>query len=190
VVKSGGIIVRRLAVLLLMTMASTGAFAQAAVEYQIGLADMLHISVWKNESVSRTVQVRPDGKISLPLVNDVRAAGLTPMQLRTEIRKRLRDYIPNAEISVIVVEIHSFVVSVLGEVRSAGRYELQSEATVLDMLALAGGITEFASSSRIFVLRPEGGEMKRIPFNYNKVIDKPDEHQIFSVRPGDIVVVP
>jgi len=161
----------------------------APAEYRIGPADVLHVSVWKNESISRTVSVRPDGDISLPLVNDVRAAGLTPMELRDAVRKKLSGYIPNPEVSVIVTEMHSYAVSVLGEVKTAGRYELKSAATVLDVLAQAGGITEFAARSQIFVLRNSGSGTRRIPFDYDRVIEAPGQRN-FAVLPGDIVVVP
>jgi polysaccharide export outer membrane protein len=159
-------------------------------EYRIGPADLLQLSVWKNEALSRAVPVRPDGMISLPLVNDVRAAGLTPMQLRDVLEKKLAEYMPNPEVSVIVLEVHSFTVSVLGEVKTAGRYEIKSRVTVLDVLARAGGITEFASRSHILILRPEGKVMKRITFDYNNVISAQGEHQNVFVQPGDIIVVP
>jgi polysaccharide export outer membrane protein len=159
-------------------------------EYRIGPADVLQIAVWKNEILSRSVPVRPDGMISLPLVNEVQAAGLTPMQLREALEKKLAEYIPNPEVSVIIQEVHSFTVSVLGEVKTAGRYELKSQATVLEVLARAGGITEFASRSRILILRPEGGSLRRISFNYDKVISAKGEHDNFFVQPGDIIVVP
>jgi len=159
-------------------------------DYRIGPADMLQISVWKNDALSRTVPVRPDGMISLPLVNEIRAAGLTPMQLRDALKKKLAEYVPNAEVSVVVMEIRSFVVSVLGEVRTPGRYQLNSGDTVLEVLARAGGVTEFASRSDVVVLRSDAGAKRRIPFNYDKVIAAPGVYENFSVRPGDIVVVP
>lgn len=159
-------------------------------EYRIGPADVLQISVWKNEALSRTVPVRPDGMISLPLVNEIRVAGLTPTQLRDVLKKRLREYVPNPEISVIVMEMHSFVVSVMGEVRKAGRYQFKGPITVLDALAQAGGITEFASPSGLYVLRHEDNVMKRIPFNYRKVVAAPGADDNFFVQPGDIIVVP
>jgi polysaccharide biosynthesis/export protein len=131
-----------------------------------------------------------DGMISLPLVNEVQAAGLTPLQLRDMLKSRLSEYLPNPEVSVIVMEMRGYTVSVLGEVKIAGRYQFTNPVTVLDVLARAGGITEFASPSQVFVLRPEKGAMKRIAFNYTKVISAPDEHQNFFIQPGDIVVVP
>ncbi|PYM52423.1 MAG: sugar ABC transporter substrate-binding protein [Candidatus Rokuibacteriota bacterium] len=164
--------------------------AAADGEYRIGPEDLLDIAVWNNQAISRTMPVRPDGKISLPLLNEVQAAGLTPPQLRDVLMKRLTDYMPSPEVSVIVREVHSFKVSVIGEVKTPGRYELKSRATVLDVLAQAGPFTDFASRARIFVIRSNGGAVKRIPFNYNKVVssDAPDGN--FSLQPGDIVVVP
>lgn len=159
-------------------------------EYRIGPADVLQISVWKNDALSRTVPVRPDGMISLPLINDLQVAGLTPTQLRDILKKKLAVYLPNPEVSVIVMEMHSFTVSVLGEVKTAGRYQFASRVTVLDVLARAGGITEFASSSDILVLRPAGNAMTKIPFNFRKVIAAPEKNGNFFVQPGDIVVVP
>lgn len=158
-------------------------------QYVIGPEDILDIAVWDNATISRTVPVRPDGMISLPLLNDVRAAGLTPLQLRDDLTKRLEKYMPKAEVSVIVREIHSAKVSVVGSVKKAGRFELKSGATVLDFLALAEGMNEFASPSRIVVLRNDpGGRQQRLRFNYNKVMDGDAEN--FLLRSGDIIVVP
>jgi len=159
-------------------------------DYRIGLDDMLDIAVWNNAAVSRVVPVRPDGKISLPLLNDVQAAGLAPVELRDALVKKLADYMPTPEVSVIVREVRSFRVSVIGEIKTPGRYELRTRTTVLDVLAQAGSFSDFASRSRIFVLRLNGGTLKRIPFNYNKVIAAEGEHENFVLRPGDIVVVP
>src|SRR2546427_12925127 len=114
-------------------------------DYRIGPEDVLDISVWNNASISRTVPVRPDGKISLPLLNDMQAAGLTPMQLREILNKKLAEYTPTPEVSVIVREVHSFKVSVIGEVKRPGRHELKSRATVVDALARAAGVGDVAS---------------------------------------------
>lgn len=159
-------------------------------EYRIGPEDVIQIAVWNNDAMSRTVPVRPDGKISLPLLNDVQAAGLTPMELRDFLVKKLADYMPNPEASVIVTEVRSFKVSVIGEVARPARYELRSATTVLDVLALVGGFTQFASRSRIVILRPDGKMMKRIPFNYNKVVSAGGEQENFYLQNGDIVLVP
>lgn len=162
----------------------------APPEYRIGPEDTLQIAVWKNEAMSKTVPVRPDGMISLPLLNDLQAAGLTPMELRDLLMKKLGEYMPTPEVAVIVAEVRSFKVSVIGEVQRPARYELKSWTTVLDVLALAGGLNEFAARNRIVVLRPDGNGMKRIPFNYNKVISSGGEHENFYLRPSDIVLVP
>lgn len=159
-------------------------------EYRIGPEDALQIFVWKNETLSRLVSVRPDGKISLPLLGDVPAAGQTTRELRDVLVKRYVEFIAAPEISVIVNEVKSIKVSVIGEVPKAGRYELKSRTTVLDVLAMAGGFGQFASRSRIFILRPELGKMKRIPFNFNKAVSEGGEQENFYVQPGDIVVVP
>jgi polysaccharide export outer membrane protein len=155
--------------------------------YRIGPEDMLLISVWKNETMTRTVPVRPDGKISLPLLNDVQAAGLTALELREVLTQKLAEYLPSPEVSVIVSDVRSFKVSIIGEVTRPGRFELKSWTTVLDVLALAGGFTQFAARSRMVILRPDGGTMKRIPFNYNKL---PGDQENFYLRSGDIVLVP
>jgi len=155
--------------------------------YRIGPEDMLQISVWKNEAMTRTIPVRPDGKISLPLLNDVQAAGLTALELREVLAQKLGEYIPSPEVSVIVSDVRSFKVSVIGEVARAGRFELKSWTTVLDALALAGGFTQFATRSRIVILRPAGTSMKKIPFNYNKLAG---EQENFYLQNGDIVLVP
>jgi len=159
-------------------------------DYRIGPEDVLDIAVWNNTAISRTVPVRPDGMISLPLLNDVQAAGLTPMQLRDVLIKKLAEYTPTPEVSVIIREVHSFKISVIGEVKRPGRHELKSRATVLDALALAEGLSEFAARGRIVILRPDGNTFKRIPFNYNKVVSSDGELGNFQLQPGDIVVVP
>jgi polysaccharide export outer membrane protein len=159
-------------------------------EYRIGPEDVLQVFVWKNEALSRTVSVRPDGKISLPLLGDVEAAGQTTRELRDALVKRYTEFIAAPEISVIVNEVKSIKVSVIGEILKPGQYELKSRTTVLDMVAIAGGFGPFASRAKMAILRPDGGKMKRIPFNFNKAISEGGEQENFYVQPGDIVVVP
>jgi len=165
--------------------------------YIIGPADVLELAVWGNADMTRTVPVRPDGKISLPLLNDVQAAGLTPMQLRDSVTKALVEYIPEPAVSVIVREIHSFKVTVVGEVKEPGRYELKDRATVLDVLAMAGGLNEYASRDRIVVLRQEQGAARQIPFAYDKLTTRngakdgsPAVQDNVCVKPGDVIVIP
>jgi polysaccharide export outer membrane protein len=170
--------------------------------YVIGPEDILDIAVWDNEQLTRTVPVRPDGKISLPLLNDVAAAGYTPMQLRDILAEALVTYIPVPTVSVIVREVHSFKVTVIGEVKTPGRLELKSRSTVLEVLAMAGGFTEFAARNRVVVLRRTASGTRRIPFAFEKLAAAdadatPEsgaraghvEHN-FEVVAGDIVVVP
>lgn len=168
--------------------------AASAQEYVIGPEDVLDIAVWNNAAVSRTVPVRPDGKISLPLLNDVPASGLTPTELREALTKALASYIPTPSVSVIVREVHSYKVTVIGEVRTPGRYELKSQATVLDVLAMAGGLNEYADRGRIVVLRQESGSTRRMPFAYDRLTAKSESKKTadenFCVRPGDVVLVP
>jgi len=158
-------------------------------DYRISPEDVLQISVWKNEAMSLTVPVRPDGMISLPLLNDVPAAGRTPMELKDLLTKRLSEYMPGPEVSVIVREVRGPKVSVVGEVAHPGRYELKSRTTVLDLLAQAGGFTAFAARSRIVILRAGDKRLERISFNYNKAFSD-GEAQNIELRPGDIVLVP
>jgi polysaccharide export outer membrane protein len=157
--------------------------------FRIGPEDVLDVQVWKNPELSRVVPVRPDGMISLPLVNDIKAAGLTPIELRGQITQRLSEFVPAPEVSVIVREVHSVKVAVLGAVKMPGHYEVNSTATVLELIARAQGLTEFADRGRIVVLRQEGTATKRIPFNYRKVAEG-SEQDNFVVQPGDIIVVP
>jgi polysaccharide export outer membrane protein len=161
-------------------------------DYLIGPEDVLEIAVWNNEKISRTAPVRPDGKISLPLLNDVQAAGLTAMQLRAFLVQGLAAFIQNPEVSVIVREVHSFKVSVMGQVKEPGRFDLTARATVLDVLAMAKGFTEFADRGRIVVLRREQGVTRPIPFEYNKLMSGSESNtgrENFFVQPDDIVLV-
>lgn len=158
--------------------------------YRIGPEDVLQISVFSNEALSRTVPVRPDGMISLPLLNDVKAAGLTPMELRDSLMKKLVEFVPSPEIAVIVTEVRSFMISVIGQVSKPGRYDLKSSATIVDALAMAGGFKEFAARSRVVVIRSEAGAQKRIPFDYDKLGAPKNPQENFALRPGDIVMVP
>ena len=169
--------------------AAVRSLTPATGEYLIGPEDVLDISVWKNPELSRKVPVRPDGKVSLPLVNDIQAAGLTPSELRQQLATKLAEYVPTPEVAVIVQEVQSLKVAVVGAVKTPGRFMLKSPATVLECIALAQGLTEFAARERIVVLRQNGNQTQRIPFNYRKVADGSDQENFF-VKPGDIIVVP
>jgi polysaccharide export outer membrane protein len=157
--------------------------------YRIGPEDVLTVSVWKNDSLSGVRLVRSDGMISLPLVDDVQAAGLTPMQLRDALVTKLAPFVPSPSVGVNVNEMHSFKVSVMGEVVKPGRYELKSRATVLEMLALAAGFTQYASRSKVSVLRMDGATRVQIPFDYAKAVNGVPGAD-FNVQPNDVVSVP
>jgi polysaccharide biosynthesis/export protein len=166
--------------------AAEGAVVVGTPDYRIGPEDMLDIVTWKNADLTKTVQVRPDGKISLPLVNDVQAAGLTPMQLRAALTKGFQKYFTDPEVAVIVKEVHSIKISVVGAVKTPGMFEVGSQITVLEALAKAGGLTDFAKRDQIVVLRRNG----QIPFNYSKITDRADPQANFLLESGDIVFVP
>jgi polysaccharide export outer membrane protein len=133
--------------------------------------------------------VRPDGAISLPLINDVQAAGLTPMQLRQLIAQLLTVYVPNPEVSVIVREVHSAKVSVLGQVTHPGRYDLRGPVTLLEMLAHAGGLTPFATRSQIVVVRPRGDRIERILVDEERALSD-RHHENVLLQSGDLIFVP
>jgi polysaccharide export outer membrane protein len=170
------------------------AVADAGVAYLIGPEDVVEVAVWSNTDLSRTVPVRPDGKISLPLLHDVQAGGLTPMQLRAAITDSLKRFVSDPVVSVIVREVHSVKVTVIGEVKTPGRYEVRSRTTVLDVLAIAGGLTQYAARGRITVLRREGETVRPLPFDFDKVTARAGPagtgQTNFCIQPGDIVVVP
>jgi polysaccharide biosynthesis/export protein len=169
-----------------------GATAAAAAdpEYKIGPLDVLRVDVWKEPEVSRLVPVRPDGKISLPLLNDVQAAGLTAMQLSTVIGDGLKAFITNPQVTVTINEINSRRVYVTGEVVKAGALALLPNMTVLQALSSAGGFTQFAKLKGIYVLRTEDGKQVRHPFNYKEVVSGKKPEQDIPLRSGDVIVVP
>lgn len=160
-------------------------------DYVIGPDDTLSVNVWKEPEVSAPVlPVRPDGKISLPLINDVKAAGLTPMQLSQEITQRLKHYLDDPRVTVVVTAINSRRVFILGEVMRPGAFPLLPDMTVLQALSSAGGLAQYASRSKIYVLRNENGTQTSLPFNYKEVVrgKKPEENIV--LKPGDTIVVP
>ena len=162
-----------------------------STDYVIGPEDVLQITVWKNEALSRILPVRPDGKISMPLLHDIQAAGLTPMQLHDKIANALGEFMPNPEVAVTVVEVKSYRVSVLGEVQKPGVLQLKADTTVLEAIALAGGFRDFASPGKIMILRKDGsGATHKIPFNYNRVVKDNRSQDNVTLKSGDVVVVP
>ena len=159
--------------------------------FVIGNNDVLAISVWKEPDISRSVPVRSDGKISLPLAGEVQAAGLTPLKLEQEIAVKLQSYISEPEVTVIVQQINSQKFNILGMVSKPGSYSLTTSSTVLDAIALAGGFRDFAKQKSIYVLRqnPNGNEL-RLPFNYKDVVKGKNADQNVKLQPNDTIVVP
>jgi polysaccharide biosynthesis/export protein len=166
------------------------ASATSDPNYVIGPQDVLDVDVWKEAELTRDVPVRPDGKISLPLVNDVQAAGLTPTQLSEEISTELKKFITNPQVTVIVNQINSQRVYILGEMTRPGAYPLLPGMTVLQALSSAGGFTPFASLKKIYVLRSEGGKQEKFPFNYKEVVKGKSADQNIVLKAGDQIVVP
>lgn len=172
---------------------ATTPVAQRAGEdpaYKIGPQDVLKIDVWKEEQLTRTVPVRPDGKITLPLLNDVQAVGLTPMELASVISDQLKKYINNPQVTVSVTEINSRRVYVTGEVTKGGAFALLPHMTVLQALSSSGGFTQFARVKNIYVLRTENGKQVKMPFNYKEAVTGKNQEQNIELQPGDVIVVP
>jgi len=157
-------------------------------QYVIGPEDSLYVHVWKEETLSRTVPVRIDGKISLPLIDEIQAAGLTPLQLKENLIKRFRDFVDIPNVSVIVMEANSFKVFVSGQVKTPGVIRLRSETSILQLIPMVGGFTDWANKRKLLVVRKEGGQEKRITINYNRIVDGKDPN--FVVRSGDTIIVP
>lgn len=172
---------------------ATNVSSKAATQdpnYVIGAQDVLDINVWKEPSVSRTVPVRSDGKISLPLLDDVQAAGLTPMQLTASLTEKLKKFLEDPQVTVIVTQINSQRVYIIGQVMRPGAFPLLPNMTILQALATAGGLAQFANGKKIYLLRTEGGKQARYNFNYKDVLSgrKPEENLV--LKTGDQIVVP
>ena len=167
--------------------------AQAVVDkerYVIGPEDVLYIHVWREEALSRRVPVRMDGNISLPLIHEIKAAGLTPLQLEAAITERLKGFYENPNVSVIVEEANSFKVYISGEVMKPGVYRLREETTILQIIPMAGGFTDWAKRKKILVIRKENGKEKRLIVDYKKAMKGDDPNSNIVLRSGDTIIVP
>jgi polysaccharide export outer membrane protein len=170
------------------TQANTAPASQGGAEYVIGPEDVLHVAVWKENDLTATLPVRPDGKISLPLLNDVQASGLTPQQLADSVTEKLRKYIADPRVTVVVTAINSKRIYLVGEVSHVGATPMLPNMTVLQALSSAG-INQFAKTKGIYVLRTENGKQEKLPVNYRKLI-KGDVQQNYVLQAGDTIVVP
>jgi polysaccharide export outer membrane protein len=161
-------------------------------DYIIGPEDVLDITVWKNVDLSKTVQVRPDGKISLPLIGDVAAVSRTSAQLTEEISTRLKSYMENPTVSIVVKEVNSYAIFVLGEVAKPGRYPLKSKTTLLQAITLASGLTPVASRNKIVIFRfaKDGEPLMKIKASYDDIVLRDGTGQNIELKPGDTIVVP
>ena len=168
---------------------NAAAISQGGPEYVIGPDDVLHIAVWKEADLSATLPVRPDGKISLPLLNDVQAAGLTPQQLGESLTEKLKKYIADPRVTVVVATINSKRIYLTGEVSHAGAMPMLPNMTVLQALSSAG-ISQFANTKRIYILRTENGKQQKLPVNYSKLVKGQQIEQNYLLQPGDTIVVP
>jgi polysaccharide export outer membrane protein len=159
-------------------------------DFVIGDSDVLNINVWKEPEISQSVVVRPDGKISLPLIGEVLVSGLTPLQAQTLLANKLQSILTNPQVTVTVTEIRSRVAFITGEVGKSGAYPLLVPTTVLQLITNAGGLGPFANKKGIFVLRTVDGKHLKIPFNYSQIIKGEKPEQNILLHPGDTVVVP
>jgi polysaccharide biosynthesis/export protein len=157
--------------------------------YVIGPEDTLHVSVWKEAELTATLPVRPDGQISMPLLNDVQAAGLTPMQLAASLTEKLKKYVADPRVTVVVTGMNSQRIYVMGEVSHTGAMPLTPNMTVLQALASAG-FSQFANTKAIYILRVVDGKQQKLPFNYKKVVKGENPEQNILLQPGDTIVVP
>jgi polysaccharide export outer membrane protein len=157
--------------------------------YRIGLADQLMISVWKEPELSMTVVVRPDGVITLPLINDLHVVGLKPIELQQILIDKLKPFVTEAQVTVIVQGIRSRKVYLVGNVSKQGSYPLDGGETVLQLLAASGGVGPFAKADSIYILRTENNKQVRIPFQYKKALKGKTKEDI-PLQPGDVIVVP
>jgi polysaccharide export outer membrane protein len=159
-------------------------------DFVIGESDVLNINVWKEPEISQSVVVRPDGKISLPLIGEVLVSGLTPVQVQSLLANKLQSILTSPQVTVTVTEIRSRMVSITGEVVKPGAYPLLTPTSVLQLITNAGGLGQFANKKHIFVLRTVDGKQERFPFNYSQVIKGEKAEQNIMLHPGDTVVVP
>ena len=159
-------------------------------EYIIGADDVMSVVFWRDKELSSDVTVRPDGKISLPLLNEIQAAGLTPAQLRDRITDEAKKYVEDPTVTVEVKAINSRRVYITGEVNKKGAYPITGSMTVLQLISIAGGLGDYAKSEKIRIVRNEGGKQVAFKFNYKEVLNSDKLAQNIELKPGDTVVVP
>jgi len=164
--------------------------AADSTNYIIGSEDVLYIHVWKEETVTKTVSVRMDGMISIPLVDEIQAAGFTPLQLKEKLTERLKQFIENPNVTVVVMEANSFKVYISGQISKPGIYRLRSDTTLAQIISMAGGLNEWANQKKIIIIRKENGKEKRFTINYKKIVKGEDLDSNIILKSGDTIIVP
>jgi polysaccharide biosynthesis/export protein len=161
-----------------------------SASYLIGPGEMIDISVWKDEALTKTVAVLPDGRISFPLIGEIQAEGRPLSEIKAEVEEKIKPYVPEPTVSVEVKQVNSMLVYVIGRVNQPNRFILNTNVNVLQALAMAGGLNPFAKRSQIKILRQEGGKTVTFKFNYDDVVEGKHLEQNIVLKRGDVVVVP
>ena len=164
--------------------------AADSTNYIIGSEDVLYIHVWKEETVTKTVSVRMDGMISIPLVDEIQAAGFTPLQLKEKLTERLKQFIEHPNVTVVVMEANSFKVYFSGQVKTPGVLRLRTETSLAQAISMVGGLTEWANQKKIIIIRKESGKEKRFTINYKKIVKGEDLDSNIILKSGDTIIVP
>jgi polysaccharide biosynthesis/export protein len=187
----GGQMLKKITVQFFVFLMTAGVCVAAQAEsYRVGPGDVLEISVWRDETLSRELIVPPDGVLSFPLIGDVKVAGMAVPEIRETIRQKLTEYVPDASVTVILKTINSLRAYVIGQVKNPGTFPITLETRVMHLLSMAQGLTPFASERDIHVLRHSGDKVEKIPFNYREVVRGNQLEQNILLRSGDVVVVP
>lgn len=169
---------------------ATPAASEPDPEYKVGEGDVLHIDVWQETEVSQNVVVRPDGNISLPLINEVRVSGMTPLEIQSLVAEKLKSFVNQPKVTVTVTEVRSKRTYISGEVTRPGEYPLNTKITVLQLIAQAGGFTPFAKTENVVIIRIVNGTEQRLRFRYKEVLHGKNTEQNIALQPGDTVIVP
>ena len=191
------ILIRSVFIIVLLLLSSSGYCATAnqkmiveTGDYYLGPEDELEISIWNEDKLSRKVLVRPDGRFSFPLAGEIQASGMTPSQVRQEIESKISKYIPDPVVTVMVTKVSSYKIYVIGQVKKAGIFEVGRYIDVIQALAMAGGLTPFASEDNIKILRTKKGKHHVISFKYSEIKKGRKLGQIVGLQSGDVIVVP
>jgi len=179
-----------LALVFLLTISQAAFAGNDSERYTISSGDVLEISVWRDESLSRQIIVPPDGFISFPLIGDIDVAGMTVTQLRAVVTDKIKEYVPDATVTVLLLQINSLRAYVIGKVNNPGQFPIDMKTSVIQLLTMAGGLNQFADSDSIMILRQQKDKIIRIPFNYKDLEKGKNLDQNIIIQRGDVIVVP